>query len=122
MTKEELTTLQEAPSDMVSIYDLFNMNERTLLYGYDFDRNTYHVYLKAGLIHLFIYQYDGTVIKYEKAEVFPGLELIPPKRIYPETCDLEFCTVLKEKGLNMSFTTFDENRAKATFYGKLMEE
>ena len=35
-------------------------------------------------------------------------EFIPDKRLYPESCDYEFCCLLKERGITLPFTRFDK--------------
>lgn len=49
MNKEEygyIIDLQLKGVSPVDVYDLDNKNDRTLLYGYTCDRDTFHVYIK----------------------------------------------------------------------------
>lgn len=89
---------------------------RTLLWGYDTDRNSWHVYnTDAGLIHRLIYRGDRAA-KHET--MFSSLgELVPDKRLYPEACDYDFCRHLVNQGIHLPFTGFDHSRPVSTFYG-----
>lgn len=81
--------------------------DRTLLYGYDCDRRTWHIYQKDGEIHRAIYITHNP--KPEAYDHGPELDveiLVPNKRLYPEACDFEFCKKLKQLGAWLSFTTF----------------
>jgi hypothetical protein len=84
--------------------DLKDQTDRTLLYGYTIERDTHHVYLKDGVLHLFVYQHSS-IHKHESGRLL--LEsLIPSKRLYPGKCDYEFCRFLKSQGLHLPFTAF----------------
>lgn len=102
---------------------------KTLLYGYDCDRNTHHVYQDFhGLIYLYVYK-DGPVIgqpteikKIDVSEVgVPTLQdLIPNKRLYPQYCDYEFCAYLKGRGVELPFTTWEDPRPlSGVFVGEI---
>ena len=41
----------KAPEPLITTQNLNNRQDRTLLYGYTCDRETWHVYLKKGNIH-----------------------------------------------------------------------
>mgnify|MGYP007039915543 FL=1 len=47
---------------------------------------------------------------------------IPDKRLYPETCDYEFCVLLKERDIYLPFTTYDEKRPLRNYYGFTLED
>lgn len=86
---------------------------RTLLYGYTCDRETFHVYsFFSGEIYIHVYRNIGgkaeTVRLYDvSSEGLQSLQdLIPNKRLYPQYCDGEFCTYLKERGVTLPFTTW----------------
>ena len=91
-------------------------NPKTLLYGYDCDRNTHHVYQDYnGFIYLFVYKQDrkGALVEVKKVDVSgDGIlsldDLIPNKRLYPQYCDNDFCVFLKEKGVQFPFTVWEE--------------
>lgn len=53
----------------------------------------------------------------EEIEVKDNFGYVPDKRLYPETCDYEFCKLLKEAGVHLPFTSFNSNRKEEDFYG-----
>ncbi len=118
MTKEELDLLQETrqvPTLSASL--LKNQEDRTLLWGYTCERDSWHVYLENGCINLYVYAYpEKEVLLLTKGSYFPE-ELIPNKRLYPEACDFEFCQLLLSMGVALPFTTFNEDRKIQQFYG-----
>lgn len=103
MNKNELKQLENT---LINVSELKNQSERTLIYGFDFDKNTWHIYLKDNLIHLYVYKENE--IKYKKSHTFSCYDLNPGKRIYPHKSDYEFCRIMKEKGTSLSFTKFEE--------------
>lgn len=115
MTLEEFNIL-EKKDELLSVNDLENHNDRTLLYGYTCERETFHVYLKNNEFHRVIY-HDITDMRELKIE-YNG-EFIPDKRLYPESCDYEFCCLLKERGIELPFTWFNEkgDLQDPEFYG-----
>lgn len=102
---------------------LANKTPRTLLYGYDCDRNTLHVYFDGTRFvtlwytpRLFIYADFGDVLLLESTIV------IPNKRLYPETCDFELCKLIRDQGVHLPFTTYNSDREGRQFYGLLFDE
>jgi len=84
-------------------------DDRTLIYGYDTDRRTHHVYLKDGQVHQVIYSPSGSnadkdIFHYAVGDEIDIKTVIPNKRLYPEACDFDYCMALKELGVQMSFT------------------
>jgi hypothetical protein len=120
MNREELDALysvNEIKERVVDVTDLENKSDRTLIYGYTCERDTWHVYLKDGVIYTVLYGY-GPVNKV-LMDVKCNQGFVPNKRLYPRRCDFEFCKLLKEKGCRLTFTTW-EDRADETFYGELI--
>lgn len=127
MNQEQYTQFQAAPYQpkLLGIHDLANRRPRTLIFGYTVDRNTFHVYLGAhDLIHVLIYselwapedsnenQPRFLILSHTAGEnggVTDNSQFTPSKRIYPESCDLEFCQVLRRYGVSLPFTTFTED-------------
>lgn len=122
----------------LSLQELSNQSDRTLLWGYNIDRESHHVFLKGGLFHVFVYSGVGRVTNARKLQwedvrqtidvkrltVKNVLDLerdgvVPNKRLYPEACDYEMCLLLRLKGVNLPFTTFNDKREPETFYGLL---
>jgi hypothetical protein len=96
--------------------------DRTLLYGYTCDRDTFHVYLMDGVLHRVIYNHDNKVLSHEMGQSLSPYLLAPNKRAYPETCDEQFCRLMITRGQEISFTTFNEMREPSLFHGKIREE
>ena len=126
MTLEELKVIENTNNELVTDSDLYNLNDRTLLYGYTCDRETLHVYLKDGGIHTVIYKLRGFndgVADYDIREVNvkSNEDYVQSKRLYPNACDFEFCKLLKARGIYPSFTTFEDEWAKKDFYGTILD-
>jgi hypothetical protein len=106
-----------------------NYEDRTLLYGYDCDRKTWHLYTSDANVYLHIY--DGvenvTIEHVNLSRAAPRrselqARIIPNKRLYPERCDFDFCVWAKMEGLHLSFTTHDGSLAELNslgYYGKV---
>ena len=55
MNKKEYDKLIELKSGQIPVVQIFNLNnkaDRTLLYGYTCDKDTFHVYIKNMKIHI----------------------------------------------------------------------
>lgn len=101
------------PNRHVSASDLEGP-DRTLLSGYTLSRNTFHVYLEDGLIHLLVAnEVEGRIITHEANTSWPMEQLTPSKRAYPEYTDLNFARMLESNGVEIPFTRFDEDRWEA---------
>jgi len=99
---------------------LENQQDRTLLWGYIQGRRSWHIYLKDGGIHKYVYK----VMLVEPGEhslydVVEAIQLIPNKRLYPEACDFEFCKMIIRRGINLPFTTWQDNREDKQFHGEV---
>lgn len=131
MNVEEYATLiATTPVDpTIKVADLTG-GDRTLLYGYDIDRDTWHIYLKDGMIHRHIYSlrsysevYGHPVIRtimHDMQESWTVVDLIPNKRAFPERTDYEFARIVKERGGDISFTTYDDDIEPEQFYGSVL--
>lgn len=118
MTPKQYTLLQDEGygEPIITIDDLKDKSERTLLYGYTTDRTTWHVYLLDGRITLAVYKYNEAPTCIDNDTWVPST-LVPNKRLYPECCDFEFCCLLKSRGVYLPFTTWQDREPKQ-FYGK----
>jgi len=104
----------QARDYLPNAYSFASGDSKTLLYGYDCDRNTHHVFQDAlGFIYLYVYKKLtlGGVKDLVKIDVSgDGIasldDLIPNKRLYPQYCDYDFCAYLKGKGVDLPFTTW----------------
>ena len=108
---------------------LFNQSPRTLLYGYTCARDTYHVYLDGeGCVNKFIYDYHNKTLFHKKYEVLTNVDLpdlIPDKRVYPESTDYEFLLILLTNQVYVPFTCYDEERYESVkdlqYHGEIYE-
>jgi hypothetical protein len=109
MKLEEFQTLELRSASPVRIGPM-GEETRTLLYGYDTDRRTYHVFQHQGELHLTIFTpgSDGPKIIDQKHDATLALtDIIPNKRVYPALSDFGFCLAIMNKGVSLPFTTFD---------------
>lgn len=100
-----------------------DMTDRTLLYGYDNNRVTWHVYLKDGVVHRHTYNQGGPMLIHQPQCL---QDYIPNKRVYPELSNFEFCRYMKvEKGCNIIFLPWspdiEGSRESAGFFGVTKE-
>jgi len=114
-----LCSLTGMPDVPVSASYLNNKFDRTLLYGYTCDRYTWHVYLKEGEIHTVMYMDKKDI---QEIQVTSNKGYIPDKRLYPERCDFEFCSLLKSLGCSLPFTIWKElpSNQRRQFYGETL--
>ena len=123
MEYEMLEDIETEKERVICAEDLgSNMRDRTLMYGYTCARDTFHVYLKNGEIHIVIYDddYSNRVKKpknMREVKAESNYDFIPDKRLYPECCDYDFCRLLKLKGIHLPFTCWSENNEPKDFYG-----
>lgn len=124
MTKDEYTQLSKiwSISPTIKISDIKNPENRTLIYGYNKDRETFHLYLYEGMFVILWYSYPDILISFaEETELDPDM-CIPNKRIYPECCDFEFCALLRKYDVSLPFTNWNEYRETKQHYGLLKGE
>ena len=123
---EELKKPAARRLETILVDDLENRSERTLLWGYTPDRASHHVYLKDGEIHVLVYNGGNNpggrpleVLSHRFGKQLDVEEdhVIPLRRLYPEACDIEFCRLLKDRGFNLPFTNWDDQRAVKQFHG-----
>ncbi len=125
MNQEQYGLYSSAPNrnDSVSITEVVDpQRERTLIWGYTLERNSFHVYVANGMLHRVIYDFKDNVIDSISGETLDTFLLKPSKRAYPEACELEFSLLMRLKGVELSFTTFNPERPASLFYGKRKEE
>lgn len=110
MTKEQYDDLQftEQAPPFIKGSSLKNQENRTLLYGYTTSRDTWHVYLYQGEIFVVVYSYGEHPLVQER--VMSNVDYVPDKRLYPGSCDYEFCKLLKEADVYLSFTSFEDDK------------
>lgn len=123
MTPSEFSKYLNARAGDASVFGLANLLDhtpRTLIFGYNMERDTFHVYIgHDGLIHVLLYRPLGSIsegptflILGHSSGPAGGLKdnqgYVPNKRAYPESCDFEFCEVLKRFDVGICFTNFTE--------------
>lgn len=111
-------------------YFSYDATPRTLLYGYDCDRNTHHLYSdEDGNVILHVYSttfgagagdeeyHTKELINFSEAGIVDLEVLLPNKRLYPQYCDFDTCVTLKSKGVDLPFTVYAEQRKDGPYYG-----
>lgn len=141
---QDLKNVQTA-KEVITVDDLDNKNDRTLLFGYTKDL-FWHVYLEHNVITTLIYSYyysyyncyELTYSKdirfnrrcgdkenydtayYNEIEISQFSDYIPDKRLIPAKCDYEFCKLLLERGVHLPFTTESWEFEEKQFYGLVL--
>jgi hypothetical protein len=111
MNEVQFSDLTMMHKSHVLVSDLTDQSNRTLIYGYDCDRHTFHLYIKDRQFHVHYYVMKKT-LSHSCTESLDIRACIPDKRVYPESCDYEFCQLLKYRDVGIPFTTYDRVRAK----------
>jgi len=120
---ELLTTVIHPESQLATAKAIYDQTPRTLVYGYTTDKNTLHVYLDDGIVHKVVYNYQGQLLEHKtQTDGLLFSECASNKRLYPEACDFEFCSLLKRRGVELPFYTWNDKREPAAFYGKRLAE
>lgn len=102
---------------------LKDQTPRTLLYGYTCERLTWHIYLADNAIHKVVYDHNNTIVEYkDEKDGISWAECVPDKRLYPETCDFDFCVELDKQNISLPFTRWNDEREVLTFYGRVVDE
>lgn len=124
MTKDEFERLQQARYNppVIDVGSFADKSDRTLVWGYTTERRDFHVYFKDGLIHRFMPAFSRTdTDSHVCATSFEVGMLYPNKRLYPEACDYEMMLKVYDAGGMPSFTTWDDSRPPARFYGPVFK-
>ncbi len=128
---EKLSEIDKANEVIIGIPELRPyLYNRTLLYGYTCERETFHVYLRNQQIYVVVYERDFSAggrrpKNMRQIEVKSNRDYIPDKRIYPEMSDFHFCTLLKERGIELPFTSWvggDYETDDRGYYGFTLED
>lgn len=101
--------VERAKVQLLRVNDFEDRSDRTLMYGYDVDRRTVHVFMLGGVIYKSVYSYDEGPVPEGKVSWNPA-ELVPDKRAYPESTDYEFARMMIDRGHALPFTTYSEER------------
>lgn len=138
---DRLIEIDKANEAVIGIQELRPyIYNRTLLYGYTCERETFHVYVKDQKIYVIVYKIDYPLshekehgifmrgdprpINMRQIEVKSNCDYIPDKRLYPERCDYHFCRALKERGIELPFTSWGEEIKpnEMGYYGFILED
>lgn len=120
MNEQQFEVLKNVGHKILSGTDLQDKTPRTLLYGYTCSRDNWHIFLdQFGEIQAVIYEFSDSPL--QEMEITDNSGFVPDKRLYPEHCDFEFCSLLTERGVHLPFTrpTF-ENQRKEAFVGRIL--
>lgn len=114
ITKDSLAELfkSEPETQKISV-DQFPEGDHSLLYGYTTERETFHVYIKDGLLHRHIFSGTGENIvslDHISGKELPAVELAPNKRIYPERTSFTLAKLLAEYEVPLAFKPIDPTR------------
>lgn len=120
MRKEQFEQLEQAMQapKMLKVSDLQDQTPRTLVYGYDTARNTFHLYLDNDqqLVRV-LYNPDNICLQVTRGTEIAAEDCIPNKRVAPECCDLQVCQLLVGMNVALPFTSFSEIEP-AIWHGK----
>lgn len=108
---ESLECKQEPKANTITAKEVMNIlgvdesQSTTLLYGYTLERETFHIYLKDGLLHKTVYgSHDippGFFTKYTQEHTFAdemdASSLVPSKRAYPCRTLASFASLIEDK-------------------------
>jgi hypothetical protein len=111
MNESELQRFQAEPITLPQVSaDDVSGEDRTLLYGYTCTRETFQVYKLGGGLHILIYDRPTNVLRHVRGVSLPAVSCVPDKRVYPESCDFEFATLLHAQQVSIPFLPFDRAR------------
>jgi hypothetical protein len=132
MTKElfeKLDRIEEEKEKIITVADLEPyVHNQTLLYGFTCERKTFHTYVKNGEIYVVAYDIDFSTPErrpknMQRLTVRSNYDYVPDKRLYPERCEYLFCRMLKEKGVHLPFTTWNDDVDNSRkYYGFTLED
>lgn len=119
MNKEQLQVLSDVTCKLITASDLKDQTPRTLLYGWICSGDTWHVYIDYNTegdaeIHTVCYYGDNMA----EIDVKYNAMFVPDKRLYPEYCDYEFCSLLLKHGEHLPFTSYNEPTKTGQFFGE----
>ena len=113
LTKEDFETGGLCVSANVFSAEMFeDKSDRTLMMGYNQDRNNVHVYLMDEELCVITYTMDFMLISEERGEFDELFSVIPSKRVYPESTDKEFYEILVKNDVSPQFARYSVEREK----------
>jgi len=129
MNLEQITFLKQflETTKTISVWELKNKKDRTLIYGYTCERHTFHLYLKNEKFYCVVYDHDKNFL-YSKlvTETIGVDDCFPNKRVYPESCDFEFAILLASKNSRPTYLAFNPEREEKVkhlqFHGEIVDD
>ena len=110
----------------VKVCELKNKSDRTLMYGYTCERNTFHLYIKNETFFCVVYDHDKNFLSKFSTTAISVNDCFPNKRVYPESCDYEFSMLLASKNARPAYLAFNPEREEKVknliFHGEIITE
>lgn len=91
--------------------------DRTLAYGYDVDRNSFHVYAHRGILYVRSYNHRRELLDTISGPELHAEALRPNKRVYPQYTDGHFARIMRDLGFPLSFTPWSEPKREGPYFG-----
>ena len=112
LTKNEYEKIVNSEDKIAGItVDMFtDKRDRTLMYGYTFDRQTVHAYIQDGEIVFLVYDINKKPIRVYKNHI-PCSAISGIKRAYPYAYDKEFLLMVIAFDCHPSDTAYNERVA-----------
>ena len=112
LTKDEYEEIVNAKDDISGVtIDMFtDKSDRTLMYGYTFDRETVHMYIQDGELVFWIYDINEKPVLVYRNHI-PCSAISGIKRAYPHAYDREFLLMTIAFDCHPSDTTYNERIA-----------
>lgn len=131
MTEEEYESIKsDRIIPTINILNLENRRPRTLLYGYDVDKNTVHLYFRGWFFVYLRYNAEFELLESKENDVLlidSGIggntgSFVPNKRVYWDRSDYEFCKLLKDRNVHVAYTGSNGPVELQQYYGRTFEE
>jgi hypothetical protein len=90
---------------------------RTLTFGYDVDRNSFHAYIHEGTLYVLTYNRLGQILSEGSGTWMPVQTLRPNKRVYPQYTDGDFARIMRDLDFPLPFTNWSEPLREGPYYG-----
>lgn len=108
MTPDELKEINNIENvitfdEIIEALNVTDDFEGTLLYGFNLDRFTFHVYIKNKMIHILLYSLD-LIVFHKVSHAFAAHHYNPVKRAYPDQTLFGFAKLLKSRGEYITYT------------------
>lgn len=105
----------------ISVKDLCDMRDGTLIVGRTRVDRVHHLYLKNGLLNRIIYNpNDIKDFSYYNSDTMSPSFMLPTENgvVFPQYCDFEFCRQLRIRNIDIPFETGLVFSSAATTYSR----